>query len=955
MAFDFEKMFQAAPSPYVLLDRDLRMVWANEEYLRVTGRTRESVIGRIMTEEFPSDPASTSGQMLRNSFRRVFETGAPDHLPLIPYPIENADGTMEERVWSATHTPVAGADGSTEYVLQNTFDVTDLYRNTSLDETGSRRPDEAEIARRAEIISLRNLELDSAVEFLSSVFDQAPSFMAITVGPTHVFRITNAAYMRIVGERQMIGKTVLEALPEVVDQGYLELLDEVYRSGAPYSVNGAPVQVMHDGKLEDYVVDFVYQPILDDEGNTTGIFIQGNDVTAQSKAERQLREAEQRFRTMAQTMPAHVWTATPDGHLDWLSERIYAETGYEEGALFGEDWLKVVHPDDRPEVLEVWSKALTTGQRYETEFRIRRADGEYIWHLVRATPITDDDGRILRWVGTNVDIDEQKTVTAALADLNATLEERVERRNRELGHMHERLRHSQKLEAIGTLSGGIAHDFNNLLQAISGSLTLAQRELGEGSPAAARLGTAMRAVERGANLSSQLLAFSRQQPLQPRPFDLSQLLADMNDLLLSALGEGIDVAVEAADRLWPVFADPANMENAILNLALNARDAMEGRGQLRISLVNRTFGVRDLSGDTEMEPGDYVELTVTDEGVGMSQDAVEKAFEPFYTTKPVGKGTGLGLPTVYGYARQSGGRITLDSRPGEGTSVTLALPRAHEPPVSLPHKRGHAIAGGGETILLVEDDPEVRGATAALLQDLGYSTLTAANPDEALVSFGEGARFDMLLTDVVMPGEVTSREMVERIQGERPDLPVLFISGFSRREIVHDGRVDKGVQFLSKPFTQETLARKVREVLDSAPRPDAPGPETAAEAPAPLAPRGPPRVLLVEDDALIRMDLAMMLEEMGIEVAEAASVAEALAQLETGGFDLMLTDIGLPDGNGEELAREARERHPELRLIFATGRSQLAQELPGSLLLPKPFSHHAVAEAIETATGYVAA
>jgi PAS domain S-box-containing protein len=946
MNHDFEKLFLAAPSPFVLLDRDLRMVWANDAYLVATGRSREQIIGRAMFDEFPSAPESGPGRMLRASFKRVLENGATDHLPLIPYPIPGPDGTPMERYWSATHSPIRGAAGDIEYILQNTQDVTDYYEPAH--RAASATPDLADLLRRADHVTRQNLELGSTAEFFRLIFDQAPSFMAILTGPEHEFRIVNDAYMEVVGQRDLIGRTVRDALPEVEGQGFFELLDQVYRTGEPVTLKGAEIKVQRSdgGPAERAYLDFVYQPLTGEDGSTIGIFVQGHDVTAQAVAERNLREAEERFRTMAQTMPVQVWTARPDGALDWLSDQIYGYTGGNELDLAGAGWFSVVHPEDRERVAAIWEQAVRERTTYETEFRIRRTDGAYRWHLVRATPILDDRGGISRWVGTNADIHDQKAMSEQLAELNASLEARVDRRNRELEEMHTRLRQSQRMEAIGNLAGGVAHDFNNILQVLSGSLTMASREIPDEAPGRARIEVAMGAVKRGAGLSSQLLAFSRRQALQPRPLDLRDLLQDMDQMLRSAIGEAVTLEIDAPDDLWPAFVDASSTENALLNLAMNARDALAGRGCIRVKMSNRHLTQQDLAGDAEMSPGDYVELKVIDDGPGIPAETLEHVFEPFFTTKPVGKGTGLGLSMIYGFVRQSGGRVTIDSTPGAGTAVILSLPRAARAVEPLRSLYAGTVPGGTEHLLLVEDDPDVRDSTAAILEELGYSVRTAPDPAKALRIAEEWDALDMVISDVVMPGDIGVGEMVATLLAKRSDLPVLFISGYSRDAIVRDGRIDAEVRFLSKPFSQDELAVKVREALDA--RGNVPVGEARLEDPAPPGSLQYCRILVCEDEALIRMDLVAMLEEMGAEVSEAATGGQALKALEQGDFDILLLDVGLPDMTGPDVAVHARASQAELAILFCTGQDQVASadSFERCAVLKKPFNDEGLAAAI---------
>jgi signal transduction histidine kinase/CheY-like chemotaxis protein len=378
------------------------------------------------------------------------------------------------------------------------------------------------------------------------------------------------------------------------------------------------------------------------------------------------------------------------------------------------------------------------------------------------------------------------------------------------------LRESQKMQAIGQLTGGIAHDFNNLLTVILGSLEFIRAKL-EGQPAMqTRVERAISAVQRGATLNGQLLAFARKQPLAPTPIDLAATVPDLVPLLRRTLGEHIDVRYVEAAGLWPAMADAAQLESALLNLALNARDAMPGGGRLTIELANKVLDEQYARSHIEVAPGDYTMLAVSDTGSGMTPDIVARVFEPFFTTKPDGKGTGLGLAMVFGFVKQSGGHIKIYSEPGEGTTVRLYLPRAIGA-VTPRGQRGGApveLPRGSATVLVIEDDPEVREVTISILGDLGYRTLEAADGEEGLRLFGANAGIiDLLLTDVVLPGKMRGHEIAERITAMRPKMPVLFMSGYTENSIVHQGRLDDGVQLLGKPFTREQLARKMAQVL----------------------------------------------------------------------------------------------------------------------------------------------
>ncbi|WP_245964155.1 hybrid sensor histidine kinase/response regulator [Roseovarius spongiae] len=952
-----DALFAHAPSPYVLFDSDLRMIWANDAYQKVIGRPREAFIGRLVTEAFPAPAASVSERMLRGSFRRVLETGEADHLPLIPYPIKDEDGRDVERYWSATHTPIPDAEGRVEYILQNTMDVTDLVRGEQVAESeGLARS--AAMVHRADAVATENLALGRLTDFFQTAFDQAPSFMAVLNGPEHVFQIVNQAYTDLIGGREVIGLPVRDALPDIQGQGFVELLDQVYRTGEPVSFTGMPAQIQAspDVPPEQHFVDFVFHPLNDDTGQRTGIFVQGHDITGQKIAEAELTARRDKFRVMAQTMPNQVWTADKDGGLTWLNKRTYEYTGHREGELYGADWARVVHPDDIEGTQAKWAAAIREGVTYATEFRIRRNDGCYRWHIVRASPLRTRDGTLTGWVGTNTDIEERKNIEAEIAKVNASLEARVERRNRELEELYAALRQSQKLEAIGSLAGGIAHDFNNLLQVITGNLQFAMRNLPPDSAARERLDQAMRGVERGATLASQLLSFARKQPLAPVVTDLNRLVNDTSEILSSAIGEGVELEIRSADGLWNTSIDRNSMENALLNLAINARDAMDGQGKLTIDLSNAELDEAFARTHPDAKPGEYTCLTVADTGCGMTPEVLDRIFEPFFTTKADGLGTGLGLSMVYGFAKQSGGHVTIDSEVGEGAAIRIYLPRSREEEQTTRAVADADLSGGSETILLVEDDDEVREVTVNMLGDLGYTVLQASDANEALDLLAQERAIDLLFTDVVMPGETNGQVLADRAREMRPGIPVLFASGFVQDAIVQGGRLNEGVQLLEKPYTQLQLAQKIREVLGSdgvavsVAAPDAEVVSDQAEGAAPTTQTtDSPRVLICEDDALIRLDMVEQLREAGYEVLEAASARAALDWLRSELVDVLITDVGLPDQTGEELAQEARAAHVDLPVIFATGDVDVpsAATLGNCKVLSKPFGSAILQDAVE--------
>jgi signal transduction histidine kinase/CheY-like chemotaxis protein len=486
------------------------------------------------------------------------------------------------------------------------------------------------------------------------------------------------------------------------------------------------------------------------------------------------------------------------------------------------------------------------------------------------------------------------------------------------------VRQSQKMEAIGHLTGGVAHDFNNLLQIISANLDLAVAS-GEAKASAKlgqRLQNAIGAVSRGSRLTAQLLAFARRQALDPRSVDLGRVLRDMTDLLRRTLGERIQVEAVIAGGLWNTLVDPTQVENAILNLAINARDAMPDGGKLTLEVANAHLDDAYAGQHAEVNPGQYVMLAVSDTGTGMTPEVMARVFEPFFTTKPEGKGTGLGLAQAYGFVKQSGGHIKIYSELNEGTSVKLYLPRTRRAQDALTDVSSQPAEGGSERILVVEDDEGVRAAVVDMLTDLGYAVQRAENAEAALKVLESGAPVDLLFTDVVMPGAISTRDFTRRAQEMFPKLLVLYTSGYTQNAIVHNGRLDDDAFLLSKPYRKDELARKLRSVFAGTAR----GPLAAAgKAPAnALMDRNQQRgkVLVVEDVMLIRMATVDMLEQIGFSAAEAGDGAEALALLQADpAIEILLTDLGLPGMNGRQLVEEALRLKPGLKVIIASGYS----------------------------------
>jgi PAS domain S-box-containing protein len=902
--------------------------------------------------------------------------------------------------------------------------------------------------------------LDAHQTRVQTMFEQAPGFVAMLTGPEHVFTMTNHAYSKLVRQRVVLGRSVREALPEAAEQGFVALLDQLYASGASHTGTATPFTMTDPatGATEQRYLDFVYQPLAGDDGAVFGIFVHGIDATERVIAERSVRDSELKFRTLAQAVPNQVWSACPDGTLDWFNARVYDYSGAAPGQLDAGNWIQIVHADDAAGALHAWQAAVAAGRVYEREFRIRRHDGAYRWFLVRAVPIHNAAGTPRRWIGTNTDIEDHKSTEQALAHQNRDLAMLVDQRTserdrmwrqatdillvaqrdgaivavnpalttllgwaehevvgrpfRELVHPDARaavsqamaaaaddasgfkleaaflrrddgynlvawtgthdgeliylvgrditaeraaaaavkrteqaLLQTQKMDTIGKLTGGVAHDFNNLLQVISGNLQLLAGDVADNARAQHRIKNALAGVTRGARLASSLLAFGRRQALEPTVVKLSRQLSAMEDMLRRSLGEEIELEFVVSGGLWTTLVDVGQVENAVLNLCVNARDAMDGVGKLTIEVGNAVLDDAYADDHAEVARGQYVMIAVSDTGHGMSAEVMAQAFDPFFSTKPEGKGTGLGLSMVYGFVKQSGGHVKIYSEPGLGTSVKLYLPRSFAPEDAAVVVDTREVVGGDETVLVVEDDEGVRKTVVEMLKELGYEVLQAAEAVGALAIVNSGMPIDLLFTDVVMPGPLRSPELARAARAVLPNLAVLFTSGYTENAIVHGGRLDAGVDLLGKPYTRAAMAQKIRHVLANQQQRSASAHAAAALRSAPA--RTGLRILLVEDDEDMRLTTAELLACMGHTVEHAGSAEHALDLLNTE-TEVMITDIQLPGMSGETLALKCRERLPMLGIVFASGQSQ-AIALPGAVNLGKPYDMAALAAALAAA------
>ena len=758
-----------------------------------------------------------------------------------------------------------------------------------------------------------------------------------SVDTTGTTTLCNAAFVAMLGFEsadKAIGRKLHDIIHHSHPDGshYARADCPIYRAAASGERARITDELFYRLDGTPFPVEYRAEPVYRD-GVLLGAICTFIDITDRRAAEDALRRSEEMLQSVARAMPNHVWTAKPDGELDWFNDRAFDYTGLQQGELHSDDWARIVHPDDLPQASARWEAALQSGQTYETEFRLRRHDGIYRWHISRAVPVRSAAGEINRWIGTNTDIEDQKAAAAALAFQNERLEQRVVERTAErdrlwrnaqdlmavttaagtivavndawtvhlgwlpgdlmnrnfielahpddveitlaafaallktplttsfefrfrtrdggykwfgwtgafedgrvyangrhttlereqaeaLARSQEALRQSQKMEAVGQLTGGIAHDFNNMLSIVIGSVDIATRRLRRGDMAIERyLENAHEGATRAATLTQRLLAFSRQSPLSPSVLNLNSLVANMSELLRRTLGEPVVLETVLAGGLWAAHADPNQLENAIINLAVNARDAMPQGGKLTIETANAHLDDRYAAGEPGLEPGQYVMIAVSDVGTGMDAETLARVFDPFFTTKPVGRGTGLGLSMVYGFAKQSGGHVRIYSEPGRGTSVKIYLPRHCG---AVPDSEGQAraktiptAAADAEIVLVVEDEERVRLMSCNALRELGYTVVEAAGGEEALALFAQLGRVDLVFTDVVMAG-MSGRQLADALRAKNPAVKVLYTTGYTRNAVVHNGVLDEGVAFLPKPFSVEELAVKVRAVLDRA-------------------------------------------------------------------------------------------------------------------------------------------
>ena len=642
------------------------------------------------------------------------------------------------------------------------------------------------------------------------------------------------------------------------------------------------------------------------------VAVQGafQDIDESKSIETQLRQSVAAWHNLAESMPMTVWTANQEGVTDYANQPLLDYSGMSGQELASDGWIGIVHPDDRASSRAAWIRAVQNSESYETQFRLRRHDGAYRWHLARAAYVPDSVAGLAKWYGTLVDIDDQMCLqheaTLLAERLTATMESVGDailildsrwravfinrhgevllntRRAELIGEniwakfpeavgstfekeytrcveqqiavrfeeyfeplqkhfeinaypapdgltiyfrditqqrvLAEQMIQAQKLESLGRLTGGVAHDFNNLLTVILGNAEMLVEQSAPGATEHLLAEMIFGAAQRGAAMTQRLLAFARKQALEPVPSNLNELITNTDQLVRHSLGGHIEIDMVRAAGLWPTLVDPGQLESALLNLAINARDAMPDGGRLTIETANANLDKAYAAKHSGVAPGEYVMLAVSDSGTGIASEMLARVFEPFYTTKQIGKGTGLGLAMVYGFVMQSKGHIAIYSELEHGTTVKIYLPRLVNAEVTVaPASDTERVqVGNNQLILLAEDDAMVRAYARGQLEELGYRVIEAASGADALELLHVRDDIDLLFTDVVMPGGMSGRQLADAAQAVRPALPILYTSGYTQDAIIHHGRLEPGAMLLSKPYRRAEMAQKVSAALGAA-------------------------------------------------------------------------------------------------------------------------------------------
>jgi PAS domain S-box-containing protein len=721
--------------------------------------TAKQIVGHPVAERIhPEDLAD-----VRERIRILKEEGGT--VPVMEEQLIHLDGTVFDAEVTAKPFIFEGQEGSIVFVR-------DITRH------------------KREELALRESE-----ERFRRVVEGAPVGMYIQTDG--VFRYLNPAALSMFGA---------ESVDQIVGQPILERVHPDHRA-AVIELAGLVKQERKQAPLLEEKHLRLDGSAFDTENTAIPIFFEGrdgavvffSDITERKQAERALRSSEEMFRQFAENIREVFWvvplTADEEPYVSPAYEQIWERPC--ESVLQNQlAWMEGVHPDDL-EKSRIRFAAQLAGENHDSEYRIRTPAGQEKWIRDRAFPIRDRTGQLIRVVGIAEDITEQKRREAELALTNRALSQ------------------AQKMEAVGRLAGGVAHDFNNLLMVIQTYTEMLQERLPIQDSLRRNTEQILKAAERGAGLTGQMLAFSRKQIISPVVLDLNAAVNDTAKMLKRLIGEDIDFRVNAAGLLWAIEADPDQIAQVLMNLCVNSRDAMPQGGTLTVTTENVTFEEGGSGRHVDIPAGDYVRLAVADTGMGISEESLEQIFEPFFTTKEVGKGTGLGLAMVYGIVKQSGGYVWVDSELGKGTCFTICLPRVQQAVVSHKNAATDAPPRGTESLLVVEDEEFIREGICEFLRSLGYTVFAASSGEEALLISSEQEHIDLLITDVVMP-KMSGRELSQMLGSLRPDLKTIHMSGYTDDAVLRHGIHDLSSTFLQKPFGLGMLARKVRNILGRA-------------------------------------------------------------------------------------------------------------------------------------------
>jgi PAS domain S-box-containing protein len=776
--FALESVFDALDVGTIVLDSDRCVVGWNDWMARVTRRSKRSVLGKNLFEIFTALRDTRLPTVIQDAFE-VGSSSILTHSLNKLMPLRGEDG--QELFHNIVVRPISS--GQTNFCLLQINDVT------------------ISVSRERVLRERQNARYHAIV-------DSAPDAI-ITTDLEATIQWVNGAAAHVFGcaASELLGQKIDILLQQSGDLSRAFAIDATEAKDPNGSLE--VVGRRQDGKVAYFDVSFARWR-ADGRVFVTTIW---RDVTGRMAAEVALRESEGRHRALLEALPQLVWTCGSDGRGDYFNPQWLTFTGGSAQEHLGWGWLNVIHASDCESVLAAWKSSLDSGDIFDADARLRRADGTFRWFKMRSIPVRPPGGKIARWFGTATDITELVDAQDSLLRNNEELEARVVERTREREVVLSQLHESQKMESIGKLTGGVAHDFNNLLAVILGSLALLKKGLPDDPRTSRLIDGAIQGAERGATLTKRLLAFARRQELKIEAVEVQTLIPNILDFLRQSVGPGISIAVDISPEVRPVRIDANQFELALMNLAVNARDAMPAGGALTIACRNEGAGeMRGLP--KELPAGDYVRISVGDTGVGMSEATLSKAMEPFFTTKGIGKGTGLGLSMIHGFVAQSGGAIRISSQVGKGTVVSLWLPRAR--PEDMPHASPYHATPHAEItsrrlrILLVDDDSLVRRNTAYMLMDLGHSVLEAPSAAHALHVLESDAQFDVVVTDYAMPG-MNGLDLGTKIKLINPKFPIILATGYA--EIATDAII--GFPRLGKPYTQQALADALAKALSA--------------------------------------------------------------------------------------------------------------------------------------------